>query len=127
MFERVSNWVVAFLMLATYIVGVGLVILMMAKEVCAAEFGYSMPDGTQIRVFDRPCATDKTKMGGYLKPKTGNNIWACWVFGNDKVHIWFQDGSYLSFPWSDMHPIVDGTEFVPPKAKYPVRKRFIET
>jgi len=124
--QRICSWFTAVLMLAAYIVGVGIVLYAMARDVCAAEFGVNAGGGSEVRIFDRPCATDKSKMGGYLKPKVGKNIWACWIFSNDKVNIWFEDGSFLSFPWSELHPVVDGTEFVPPKAKYPVRKRYIE-
>lgn len=125
--QRIFDWFVASVFIGAYLVGIGFVLLAMSKEVCAAEFSLDLGGNGQLRIFNKQCATDESKMGGYLLPKTGKRVWACWIFKNDKVHVWFDDGSYLSFPWTDMHPVIDGSEYSPPPPKKPVRKRFLET
>jgi len=114
--QRIYSWFAATFMLFVYIAGVAFLLYAMAREACAAEFSLDIGKSGQIRIFDKPCFMDETKMGGYLLPKTGNKIWACWIFKKDKVHLWFQDGSYLSFPWADMHPVIDGSEYAPPRS-----------
>lgn len=125
--QRIFDWFAAVMWVGVYVVGIVVVLIAMSREVCAAEFYVDLGKSGQLRIFNKPCATDESKMGGYLLPQAGNPIWVCWIFQNDKVRVWFPDGAYLHFPWASMRPVIDGSEYKPPAAKQPaLRKRFTE-
>jgi hypothetical protein len=115
--ERVALWV---LLLSWLAIAAVVVVLLFQEDGHAAEMGTTLEGGAKVRLMNRPCHFDVNRMGGYIiVPHDGTKVHGCWVFYNDSVHFRLNHGETVKIPWDKFSPVIDGTEFVPPK---PVQK-----